>query len=303
MTFKQLECFLVVAQKLNFTQAAADLFMAQPALSRTISGLEDEMGVQLFERNSRTVALTPAGASFLQDCPRILELYHDGLNSARLAQQGLRGSLLIGFLRDAFEPCLAQIYRQFTALCPDVSLNLRCYSQAGLLTALAQGEADAVLSYEQPAGWEGRAGSILLRRNRQCVITAPNHPLANRGSLRMEELRDEPFLIMARNVSDLGHDYVWEAAAQAGFSPTVAGEANHIAGLLNVVACGLGISILTDDMEHLAQGMVSFIPLEGAPFSSLRFLWDTHNHNPALPRLLEEVRAIAGETPQAQTAP
>ena len=66
MTLNQLECFSVLAQRLNFTQAADDLFMSQPALSRTISALEGELGVRLFDRNSRSVALTPAGRAFYQ---------------------------------------------------------------------------------------------------------------------------------------------------------------------------------------------------------------------------------------------
>lgn len=64
MTLNQLECFMVLAQRLNFTQAADDLFMAQPALSRLISALEKELDLQLFYRNSRSVALTPAGTVF-----------------------------------------------------------------------------------------------------------------------------------------------------------------------------------------------------------------------------------------------
>ena len=75
MTLNQLECFMVLAQRLNFTQAADDLFMAQPALSRLISALEKELDLQLFYRNSRSVALTPAGTVFFKKCPKILDEY------------------------------------------------------------------------------------------------------------------------------------------------------------------------------------------------------------------------------------
>lgn len=75
VTLNQLECFMVLAQRLNFTQAADDLFMAQPALSRLISALEKELDLQLFYRNSRSVALTPAGTVFFKKCPKILDEY------------------------------------------------------------------------------------------------------------------------------------------------------------------------------------------------------------------------------------
>ena len=89
MTLNQLECFMVLAQRLNFTQAADDLFMAQPALSRLISALEKELDLQLFYRNSRSVALTPAGTVFFKKCPKILDEYRGSVVAARLAQEGV----------------------------------------------------------------------------------------------------------------------------------------------------------------------------------------------------------------------
>ena len=79
MTLTQLESFLILAQRLNFTQAADDLFISQPALSRMISSLEQEVGLQLFYRSSRSVSLTPAGRAFAQQCPRILDSYRAGM--------------------------------------------------------------------------------------------------------------------------------------------------------------------------------------------------------------------------------
>lgn len=139
---------------------------------------------------------------------------------------------------------------------------------------------------------------IVLRRNRQCVITSPDHPLAQRGSLQMEELRDEPFVVMARTVSTPGHDFIWRTAAKAGFAPNVTAEATQIPILLTLVACGVGISTLSDDMEYLAREKVAFVPLLGVPLSNLVFMWHPGNTNPALPRLAEVVRSF-GETGRA----
>ena len=86
MNLEQIESFLVLAQRLNFTQAANDLFMAQPALSRLIAALEKELEVQLFHRNSRGVSLTPAGEAFLRECPAILDGYRRSASAAQLAQ-------------------------------------------------------------------------------------------------------------------------------------------------------------------------------------------------------------------------
>ena len=215
MTLNQLECFMVLAQRLNFTQAADDLVMAQPALSRLISALEKELDLQLFYRNSRSVALTPAGTVFFKKCPKILDEYRGSVVAARLAQEGYRGSLTLGIMRDTFEPKLPTLYQRFRTAYPHVSLLIRGYSHSSLLSALERGEVDAILNYmPMPSGQE--SPSILLHKNHQCIITALDHPLASRGSIRMEEVKDEPFVVMARTASIPGHDFIWKTAADAG---------------------------------------------------------------------------------------
>ena len=291
LTFYQLECFMILAQRLNFTQAAEELFMAQPALSRQISALEQELDIQLFYRNSRSVALTPAGTAFLQHCPKILEEYRESVVTARLAQEGYHGSLTLGIMRDTFEPKLPLFYQRFHAAYPHVSLLIRGYSHSSLLSALERGEADAILNY-MPTPTETQCPSILLHKNHQCIITSMDHPLASRGSIQMEELRDEPFVVMSRTASVPGHDFIWKTAADAGFAPRVVAEATHVPLLLTLVSCGVGISTLSDDMACLAQGKVAFIPLLGIPFANVRLMWNEDNQNPALPHLLDVFRSI-----------
>ncbi len=293
MTFFQLECFMVLAQRLNFTQAAAELFIAQPALSRIISSLERELKVQLFERTPRSVTLTPAGKAFLSQCPTVLESYRNCVSAAHLAQKGLNGSLTLGILRDNFEPCLPQLFKTFHNHFPQIALSLRGYSHSGLLAAFEFGEVDAILNYLQiPAAAENEE-LIVLHRNRQCVITALDHPLAQRSSLRMAELKDEPFVVMTRTDSTPGHDFIWQIAAEAGFTPQIVEEATHIPILITLVACGVGISTLTEDLKYLAQGKVAFIPLLGVPLSNLVFTWHSNHTNPALPHLIQTVRSQA----------
>ena len=277
---------MVLAQRLNFTQAADDLFMAQPALSRLISALEKELDLQLFYRNSRSVALTPAGTVFFKKCPKILDEYRGSVVAARLAQEGYRGSLTLGIMRDTFEPKLPTLYQRFRTAYPHVSLLIRGYSHSSLLSALERGEVDAILNYmPMPSGQE--SPSILLHKNHQCIITALDHPLASRGSIRMEEVKDEPFVVMARTASIPGHDFIWKTAADAGFAPHVVAEATHVPVLLTLVSCGIGISTLSDDMACLCQGKVAFIPLLGVPFANVRLMWNEDNHKPALPNLGE----------------
>lgn len=294
MTLNQLESFVVLAERLNFTQAADDLFISQPALSRMISALEQELGIQLFYRSSRSVSLTPAGRAFSQECPRILDSYRAGVDAALLAQQGFRGEIVIGVLRDTFDPDAVRIYEQMARDYPQVHITFRELSHSDLIRAFDAGELDAIINNGEALSSKDTQ-SIILRRDRQCAVVPAGSLLAKAGSLRMEDLREERFVVMSRTSSLPGYGFVWKMAEEAGFTPKVAAEANYVPSLLMLVACGVGVSTLTDDLEYLSQGMVSFIPLVGVPLSCHTFTWRGDNRNPSLPFLLETVRKCLGQ--------
>lgn len=289
MTLNQLESFLVLAQRLSFTQAAEDLFISQPALSRMISALEQELGLQLFYRSSRSVSLTPAGRAFAKECPRILDSYRSGVDAALLAQRGFRGRVTVGILRDTFDSSAVRIYQEMGREYPQIHLVFEEFSHSNLIRSLMAGEVDAVINSGEALPQE-EVESIILRRDRQCAVVPVNSPLAQMRSLRMEDLKDESFVVMSRTSSLPGYGLVWKMAADAGFMPKVAAEADHVPSLLMLVACGIGVSTLTDNLEYLSQEMVSFIPLVGVPLSCHAFAWRRDNRNPSLPFLLETVR-------------
>ena len=291
MTFKQLECFLVLAQRLNFTQAAQALYMAQPALSRTISALEEELGLPLFYRNSRNVALTPAGLSFARSCPKLLEEYRMSLASARQASEGYQGKLTLGVLRDNFDAQVVDLFHTMAAKYPEVCLELRECSHSELYHRFDQGQLDAMVTFGSFAPAEDTR-QVILRRDRQCVVVPSTSRYAGRPHVQMEELRDERFIAMARTASQPGHDFLFRLAGDAGFVPNVVAEASYVQSLLMLVACGLGLTTLTDDLACQAQGRVTFVPLLGVPLSYHALLWKQGSKNPSLPFLVETARGL-----------
>ncbi len=289
LTLNQLESFLVLAERLSFTQAADDLFISQPALSRMISSLEQELGIRLFYRSSRSVSLTPAGRAFARECPRILDSYRSGVDAALLAQKGFRGNVELGILRDTFDSNAVKIYQRMAEDYPKIHLHFQEHSHSDLVRALMAGELDAIINTGEALAGE-ETESIILRRDRQCAVVPVHSPLAKMRSLRMEDLREENFVVMSRTSSLPGYGLVWKMAADAGFIPKVAAEANYVPSLLMMVACGIGVSTLTDNLEYLSQKMVSFIPLVGVPLSCRTLAWRRDNQNPSLPFLLETVK-------------
>lgn len=291
MTLNQLECFSVLAQRLNFTQAADDLFMSQPALSRTISALEDELGVRLFDRNSRSVSLTPAGKAFYEESPSILRSFRVSVNAALTAQQGYRGELTVGILRDIFDPETVRLYQAMAQNYPEIRLTLRECSHSELVRALSQEEVDAVINFGENAPVEGRE-SQLLRADRQCAVVPAGSKLAQRSTISLTELREEPFVAMSRTSSMPGYGMLWRMASKAGFSPHIVAEAELVPALLMLVACGVGVSTLQESAANMAGDLVRFIPLEGAPQTGHYLTWRTDSRTPALPLLIRTAREL-----------
>ncbi len=154
MNIFQIECFVELANCLNFTKASETLFIAQPALSRTISAVETEIGTPLVLRNTRKVALTAAGETFLEECRRILQVYNEGITRTKLAAKGYGGEIRLGLKGDTFKDHLVDIVMAFCTKYPDVNIKLSEYNHLGLLRAYGNGEVDMIHDSDKYVGEE-----------------------------------------------------------------------------------------------------------------------------------------------------
>lgn len=293
MTIQQMEGFLTLAETLNFTQAAALLFTTQPTLSRMIGQVEQEVGVQLVSRNTRKVSLTPAGQNFARHCRKVLDSYQNSLIAARETARGSSGIIRLGLQQDAFEPFSVDLIRSFRRQHKHISLELEFYSISGLIAAFDEGRLDCCIGGSQP--YTPSAQMLLLSGRKECAVLPPDHPLAQRSSLRLEELSPENFVVMSREASASGYSGVIQKATNAGFVPHIVAQADQIPSLLMMVACGLGVSILYEDLQPTAYGRVVFVPLEGDVPPFRRWLiWDGLSPNPCLQQLVRSAQELFG---------
>ena len=187
MNTTQLECFMAVSNFLNFSRAAEQLRITQPAVSHQISTLEDELGVKLFHRTSKSVRLTPEGYLFTQYAGEMLKLA--GLSKARLKEClsdlparlgiGCRNTIELRMLR----PVLARLREER----PEVMPLLRLIPFDSLENQLSEGELQLIFSFQEAASKKARYHE-LLRCPAVCVC-APDHPLAEEPFLTVERLR------------------------------------------------------------------------------------------------------------------
>jgi DNA-binding transcriptional LysR family regulator len=274
------ECFLALSRSLNFTQTSEEMFISQPTLSRNIAALEQEIGVQLLVRNTKTVELTPAGRVFADFCAGSLDALRHSVEEARLARDGITGSLKLGIQQDTFEPFSVDLIRRFRRDHPGIELEIRPYSLSRMVQKLNAGKVDLIIgpgksNLKQP-------GSLLLNERPECAVLPPEHPLAARECLRIEELREENFVAMSPTASTSGHYLLLKYAEDAGFLPRIVATADCVPTLMMMVACGIGISVLYRDLAISTHHRLSFVPLEGLPSFKRYLMWDEENRNPAL---------------------
>ncbi|HEY6759968.1 MAG TPA: LysR substrate-binding domain-containing protein [Baekduia sp.] len=242
MELHQLRYLVLLAEELSFTRAAARGRVAQPALSRQIRKLEDDLGIPLVDRTTRRVSMTPAGTAVVERARRIL----DEVEATRALAEGV-STLLTGRLAIGMTPtpgpfdgiaALAAYHR----LHPGVELVLREDLSVALADQLRRDALDVAFVSAIPD--RDRAGLQLLTLSSEDLrlIVGPQHPLAGRRTVRMEALAAERFVAFPEGATI--RRAVEDAARAAGFTPAAAFESNEPSRLRALVARGLGVSFL-----------------------------------------------------------
>lgn len=292
MEFRHLRCFTVLAEELHFGRAAQRLAMTQPPLSLNIQQLEADVGARLFERNSRGVALTPAGMAFLPRAQALLEQAALAAREARDVGQGLAGQLQIGFAGTVLYRGLPQVLRDFGSAHPRLRLALRELSSSEQLVELVHDRLDLgfVHTTRVPAGFS----QILVSSQPFMACLPAGHPMAKKKQLSLEQLRGDSFAIVMRAVSPDYHDRILAACADAGFEPSLAFELRHWLSVVSVIAQGLGVGLVPAALQQAGLPGVVFLPLDQplAPYDT-HCLWRTGRDQAALGAFLAAVREVA----------
>jgi DNA-binding transcriptional LysR family regulator len=261
MQMRHLECFLAVAEELHFTRAAQRLHLSQPPLSRHIKELEEELGVTLFRRNRRHVALTDAGKAYEQRVHSILSQLERAREEAQRVHRGETGTLTIGFVGALTYEFLPGILRRYRKRMPDVHLTLRDMVPAEQIEALAADRIDVGFAGILPDDCGPEIAHRVLRRDRMVAALPEGHPLAKRGAVALEKLADEPWVLIERKISPTYDRFIRRLCADAGFSARSDYEAARAQAMLGLVAAGMGVTIVPETIARLQSPGVVFRPL------------------------------------------
>ncbi|MEC0331250.1 LysR family transcriptional regulator [Paenibacillus macerans] len=244
MELRQLLYTLKIAEEKNFSRAADKLHIAQPSLSQQLSKLEQELGVKLFQRNTSTVELTYAGASFIQHAQKIMDAVAQLRQEMDDISQLRAGRVVVGSMPITGSHLLPYVLPAFKEAYPDIEITLLEDTSLKLEKLTAGGGTDLSLlslPLQEPTLAYEPIGEEIID-----LAVPPNHRLASSGEARsgvkLEQLRDEPFIVLKKGQGF--RKLTVDLCRGAGFEPNVVFESNNIETVQSLVAAGMGITLV-----------------------------------------------------------
>lgn len=299
MDLRQIAYVQAIARVSNFTRAAEELHVAQPALSATIRNLEGELGVRLFERSSRSVSLTDAGRAFLAGSQRIsseVTLLQEQMSEFA---GGLRGSVRASCWYHIYPPTL-DFLREYTAANPGVDLSIVELPSPQALKSVRVGDLDlAVIVITD--GLDLSGVELSMGHSEPYVLTVhPDHPLAARDSVGLLDMASERFIVSAPGTA---FRRLFDAAfSDVERTPRMVIETNEIAAAVTYVSLGLGVAMLTPSIVRQIGVPVALVPIRDLrPFVSA-VVWRPGEHGKAVAGAISLASRIAATSRQESVA-
>jgi LysR family transcriptional regulator, benzoate and cis,cis-muconate-responsive activator of ben and cat genes len=270
---RHLVYFREVARQLHYRKAAESLAVAQPALSRSISQLEREMGVDLLNRTRRKVELTAAGRAFLERIEPLLRALAAVPADIQALAGGQAGQVRVAFTGLAMATVLPGILREFNRRYPGIRVELNESPTSAQVESLKSGEIACGFFHPEATPTPGLLTKLLLQEKNGVLLPA-DHALVKSKKLRLRDLAGTPFVMFPRAHNPGFYDRVLAAFQQAGVTPRIADEVWPRANAIGLVRAGLGATFMTPSEAKQLPEEVAFRVLEGsAPESRLVLGW------------------------------
>ena len=295
LELRHLRSFLAVAEELHFGRAAKRLHMAQPPLSQQIRRLEDELGVELFDRGGRPIRLTSAGTAFLEEAQLAIRHADRAVQRSRRAVEG-KSHVTVGATFWALSAIVPAVLRRFRAVVPRVTLDLITSAPPDLVESLEHERLD--VSFVAFAEWSAGRGRALraepLLEEPMMAIVPEDHEFAGRAAVSLEELAGESFVTFSHAVVPGLVNQQMAAFSARGVAPVDVHETSDPWALLGLVAAGVGVGLHMASFGRVRHPGVAFVPLEGdAPKATLLLLWRRADERGVIRTFVDVAREVA----------
>lgn len=305
MELRHLRYFAALAGTCHFGRAAERLHMAQPPLSQAIRQLEKELGVALFERTTRHVALTGAGEVFRTDVENVLRAVDESVERVGRFARGAEGVLRIGFTGSASYRQLPTLARLMQKHMPGVVLDVHTEMLTPAQeTGLHERRLDVGV-LRPPVRGDGLTGRAVA--DERLVLAHPaEHWLAGTESVRLEQLRHEDFIMYGSGLGSVVSDAAVRSCLDAGFDPHRAHEVTETSAALALVAAGLGVTLLPESIRSAPREGVLCKDVEDARPVRLSLVWRSDDDSPMLREFLKALESegfFSGPAPDGPAHP
>ena len=262
MELRHLRYFVVVAEEQNVTRAAERLHVSQPPLSRQIRDLENELGVELFRRSAKSLALTEAGKIFLIEARAVLLRVDKAVETVRMVARRDRGSLRIGYAPSLTAEFLPRALRLFEAERPGVRVALHDLSSEECLQRIADGKLDLALTVPRRGLRDKSLKFEPLTHYAIFCAVGLDHPFAKKRAVTLAEIRQQKLMVYSHE--DYPEYRDWLATVFKDITPCNTEEYDGVIGLIAAVEAGRGVAFVSSSVSCLAGPRLRLIPIRPA---------------------------------------
>lgn len=294
LDLRRLRYFVTVADELHFGRAALRLRIAQPPLTRHIAALETELGIRLFERSTRAVQLTPAGALFLEHARSVIHAVGEAEATARKMAQGMVGRVVIGYassipMSDAFSDIIRNVSRSM----PEVELAFREVSTASQRQQITDGTMDIGFGWSATKASEERIRSLVVSREPLVAAVPAQSKYAGKATIEFRELVNENFVTFPAGYGSALNAALEDLCAHDGVAPRIGPTASQITTLVSLVAAERGVAIVPSFTSTLQRSGVAYVPLARPHVLELVVTWSEPFSSTCVEQFIAFARSVA----------
>ena len=292
MNYNKLKYFYEIAKIQNLSRASELLYVSQSSLSKAIADLEKDFGTPLFIRTNRNLVLTNAGIALQQQLENVFskeqELYALVREASTPAENNLSGHINVGFMSFKESLELPEFIKSFQKDYPLITFSNLRYNKKEIWKKLEDQTLDVALVMCTIEELSPQFNYKILDQHHLSIVARKDHPLANRFSIDITELKNDSFLTHGHRKNSLEYLFAIGWAERSGFQPNIIAEYDYVEIVLLMIQAGSGVSILSDaaPIEHY-KDLVN-IPLNNAPVFYSAIFWNKNNPSKPLSLFLEK---------------
>lgn len=298
MELRHLRYFVMAAEESNISRAAARLRLSQPAVSRQLRDLEQELGIDLFRREKSGLKLTAAGEAFLVHARDLLRRAGNAVGQMAAFRQPSKPKLAVGYIASALAGVLTPALRRFAVRNPEVEVFLRELAPTDQLMELREGRIDLAFIGAACPEVEQEFSVKVIRKVPLLAVLPDNHLFALRKRVALSELEGEPFIGFAEEKFPGRNAAIRHACQTAGFTPHFRHRVENQGALLALVAAGKGVTLAPAEMSLMPHPQAVMIPLRPPTPYIVSTAARRRQHSPPLAMELLEEAAQPPPTPR-----